>query len=98
MWSAQANILVDADGRAKIADLGLATIARDSGSLTSTTDEREITARYTAPEIMKGIGRHSKESDVFAFGMVVIEVCGDESAPHKVTLSVEGFHRRGSVQ
>ncbi|KAF9647906.1 kinase-like protein, partial [Thelephora ganbajun] len=27
-----------------------------------------------APEILKGDGRHSKESDIFSFGMVMIEV------------------------
>ena len=41
-----------------------------------------MTARFTAPEVLKGIGRTSKESDVFAFGMVIIEVSGDESTPH----------------
>ena len=79
MVTTQANILVDAAGNARIVDFGLATVARDSKSLTSTTDEQGITARYTAPEILKGLGCHSKESDVFAFGMVITEVGGHGS-------------------
>ena len=57
-------------------DFGLAIIARDTDSLVSTTDDRGITARYTAPEILRGARRHSMESDVFSFGMVMIEVGG----------------------
>lgn len=35
------------------------------------------TARWTAPEVMGGEGAVSKEADVFAFAMVMIEVhCG----------------------
>ena len=65
----------------------------------SSPNERGNTPRYTAPEILKNTGRHSKESDVFAFGMVVIEVGGDGSALCQIILSVgEGFHRQGSVQ
>ena len=79
MVMTQANILVDAAGNARIVDFGLATVARDSKSLTSTTDEQGITARYTAPETLKGLGCHSKESDVFAFGMVITEVGGHGS-------------------
>jgi len=75
-------------------DFGLATVARDSHSLVN-TDDQGNTPRYTAPEILNG-ARHSKESDVFAFGMVTIEV-GDETTPCKLTSSVgEGFHRQRS--
>jgi len=95
----QANILVDATGNARIVDFGLATVARDSNSLASTAEDQGTTARYTAPEILKGLGNHSKESDVFAFGMVVIEVGADESTPCEVTLRVySGFHWQGPVQ
>ena len=74
--STQANILVDGNENARIVDFGLATVARDTNSLVSTTDDQGITARYTAPEILRGAGRHSMESDVFSFGMVMIEVGG----------------------
>ena len=70
----QANILIDTNRNPQIVDFGLAAVARDTNSLDSTSDERSTTARYTSPEILREIGRHSKESDVFAFGMVMIEV------------------------
>ena len=77
-------------------DFGVATVARDTHSLVL-TDQLGNTPRYTAPEILNG-AQHSKESDVFAFGMVTIEV-GDESTPCKLSSSVgEGFHRQGSFQ
>ena len=73
----QANMLVDADGNIRIVDFGLATIARDTNSLQTTSDHHGNTPRFTAPEILRDIAAHSKESDIFAFGMVVIEVGGD---------------------
>ena len=80
-------------------DFGVATVARDTNSLDSTTDEQGITARYTSPEILKGGKRHSKESDVFSFGMVMIEVGGNEPALRQRSLPAgEGFHRKSSVQ
>ena len=78
-------------------DFGQATIAQDSKSLESTDGGHGYTARFTAPEVLKN-GRHSKESDVFAFGMVVIEVGDDGSAPRQITLLVEGLHWQGPVQ
>ena len=73
----QANILVDGAGNARIVDFGLATIARDTNSLQSTSEHHGNTPRFTAPEILRDIATHSKESDIFAFGMVVIEVGGN---------------------
>ena len=75
-------------------DFGLAIVARDTNSLESTTNEQANTPRYTSPEILKSIGRHSRESDVFAFGMVMIEVGDNNFAPSQITLSVgKGFHK-----
>lgn len=65
---------MDGVGNPRIVDFGLATVARDTNSLVSTVDDQGITARYTAPEILNGTGRHSKESDVFSLGMIVTEV------------------------
>ena len=70
----QANVLIDKNGNPRIVDFGLAVIARDTNSLDSTSDERGLTARYSSPEILMETGRHSREADVFAFGMVMIEV------------------------
>jgi len=94
----QANILVDATGNARIVDFGLATVARDSNSLVSTVDEQGITARYTAPEILKSdVTRHTKESDVFSFGMIMVVVCDESASCRVISLVDGGLHRRRSV-
>ena len=68
----QSNILIDSIDRARITDFGLATITRD---LYSVSDDRGYTARWTAPEILNEQRPYSKEADIFAFAMVMIEVC-----------------------
>jgi len=35
----------------------------------------EYTAAWAAPEILRGVDAMTQEADVFASGMVVIEVC-----------------------
>ena len=42
--------------------------------MNSTIQVNGNTAVWTAPEILKGTGTIAREADVFAFGMVVIEV------------------------
>lgn len=77
--------MVDEFGRARITDFGLATIARNPHSQLSALGDEGHTARWSAPEILK-TGQHSnKESDVFSFGMVIIEVGDDRSAPCQPT-------------
>ena len=79
-------------------DFGLAAVARDSNSLLSTPSEHGSTARWAAPEVLRGASP-SEKSDVFSFGMVMMEVGDDGSASSQVTLSVnEGLHWRRSVQ
>ena len=72
----QPNILVDDTGRARITDFGLARVTQSLGVVRAALDDdaRGHTARWTAPEILRGAGSHSKEADVFSFAMVVIEV------------------------
>ena len=62
---------MDATGRARITDFGLAMVTRDLGSIRKTPNED---VRWIAPEILAGWGTYSKEADVFSFGMVTIEV------------------------
>ena len=71
----QPNILVDATDRARITDFGLATVTKNLDSIRTASDNRGITVRWTAPEILNEEGTYSKEADVFAFAMVTIEVC-----------------------
>ena len=70
----QPNILVNNAGRARITDFGLTTVTQNLDSIRSASDDHGHTARWTAPEILKEEGLHSKEADVFSFAMVMIEV------------------------
>ena len=67
----QPNVMVDADSRPRITDFGLALNQDPAEQRNSTTGG---TARWTAPEILKGEGRPSKKADVFSFAMVMVEV------------------------
>ena len=73
----QPNIMIDASSNARITDFGLAATTRNPHSPRSTLDEGGHTTRWCAPEVLKGEKSLSKESDVFSFGMVIIEVGGD---------------------
>ena len=70
--SYQPNVLVDDSGHARIADFGLATVTQNFDSM-SVSAQRGHTPRWSAPEVLYG-GRCSKEADIFAFAMVMIEV------------------------
>lgn len=66
------NILVNGAGHACLADFGLASIVHGNSSIVA-TEAHGYTARWTAPEILKGADKMTWEADVFSFGMVVIE-------------------------
>ena len=70
----QSNILVDAAGRARITDFGLATVAQNPDSPRLVLDDQGHTARWTAPEILTEQGTYSKASDIFSLAMIMIEV------------------------
>ena len=69
--------MVDESGNARITDFGLATIARDSDSLVDGSDDQGHTLRWAAPEVSGSSADPSRASDVFSFGMVMIEVGGN---------------------
>ena len=75
----QMNVLVDvADGtpRARIADLGIATVTRNPNSIRPVTGQNIHSPAWSAPEVMRG-ENPTKESDIYSFAMIVIEVqCG----------------------
>lgn len=70
----QPNILVDDTEQARITDFGIATVTQNLDSIRSASEHQGHTARWTAPEILNEEGTYSKEADVFAFAMVMIEV------------------------
>ena len=73
----QPNVMVDGSGNPRITDFGLAPISRSPYSPWSTSDKGECAARWCAPELLAGGQPASKESDIFSFGMVMIEVGSD---------------------
>lgn len=70
--------MVDESGNARITDFGLATIARDTNSLMSTSNDQTEAFRWTAPELSESSAATTKASDVFSLGMVIIEVGGNQ--------------------
>lgn len=75
------------------------SVARGLKSLagTGTAEKYWIPTYYTSPEISNGASC-SKESDIFAFGMVVVEVGGDRFSSREIaSLGYQGFHRQGTV-
>ena len=77
----QANILIDKDGNARLADFGLLTIVSNSTHpATTTSSGGSGTLRWMSPELLDPVrfgaknSRPTKESDCYALGMVVLEV------------------------
>ena len=64
---------MDDAGHACLTDFGLSTVVPDFGSAASIKDGHAV--RWAAPEVLDKEQPVSKESDVFSFAMVVIEVC-----------------------
>ncbi|XP_052210772.1 probable L-type lectin-domain containing receptor kinase S.5 [Diospyros lotus] len=71
------NVMLDSDFNAHLGDFGLARLLRNDASMTTTN--MAGTPGYLAPEV-SFTGRPTTESDVYSFGMVVLEVvCGTRS-------------------
>jgi len=68
----QPSILVDDTGHARLTDFGLAAVTPEVGSAGSIKDGHAV--RWAAPEVLDKGRSVSKESDVYSFAMVVIEV------------------------
>ena len=76
MTPTQSNVLVDVNGRARITDIGLAVVTQDLDSIRNASTEDGHSVRWIAPEMLNGQESYSKETDVFSFAGVAIEVCG----------------------
>ncbi|KFK34963.1 hypothetical protein AALP_AA5G216700 [Arabis alpina] len=70
------NILMDKDLCPKISDFGLAKLCKNKDSIISMQDARG-TIGYISPEVFsKSFGGVSHKSDVYSYGMVVLEMIG----------------------
>ncbi|XP_016489150.1 putative L-type lectin-domain containing receptor kinase S.5 isoform X1 [Nicotiana tabacum] len=70
------NIMLDSELNARLGDFGLARTVQVSGMTHHSTKEIAGTLGYMAPESFL-IGRATVETDVFAFGVLILEVaCG----------------------
>ncbi|MCD7470825.1 hypothetical protein HAX54_010985 [Datura stramonium] len=70
------NIMLDSELNARLGDFGLARTVQVNGKTHHSTKEIAGTIGYMAPESFH-IGRATVETDVFAFGVLILEVaCG----------------------
>jgi len=80
----EANILIDQDGHARLADFSLLTIALDQSTIISTWMEGG-TIPWMSPELLDpqsfnlDATRPTKESDYYALGMVIYEVLSGQA-------------------
>lgn len=83
-----ANILVTADGRAKIADFGIAKALEEVASELTGANQVLGTPAYLAPERLEGLPA-TPRSDVYSFGVVLYEaLAGRKAFPGTTPLGV----------
>ncbi|CAE6517658.1 unnamed protein product [Rhizoctonia solani] len=69
-----ANVLISDDGTPVLTDFGNSLHKDQSMKFTQTTSIKSGTMRWSAPELIKESGEHSKAADVYALAMTIYEV------------------------
>ncbi|MEM7204049.1 MAG: serine/threonine-protein kinase [Planctomycetota bacterium] len=74
------NILIDQDGRARIADFGLAKMLRDEAASIGLTRSDQVvgTLHYMAPEQMGGAAQVDHRADLYSLGVLLYEMLTGE--------------------
>ncbi|KDN45839.1 hypothetical protein RSAG8_04672, partial [Rhizoctonia solani AG-8 WAC10335] len=80
-----ANVLVDDNDNAVLADFGSSTLKDQSLKFSQAASNKALTVRWSAPELVLGNGcQHTKASDVFALGMTIYEVLTGKVPYHEI--------------
>ncbi|KIJ27044.1 hypothetical protein M422DRAFT_128068, partial [Sphaerobolus stellatus SS14] len=86
------NILVSEDGTPCITDFGLSRLLKESELGLTTSSNAAGSLRWMAPELLQGgLTKVSKESDVWAFGMTILEVMSGEHPFSEVKVDAAVF-------
>ncbi|KAJ6547312.1 ras guanine nucleotide exchange factor domain-containing protein [Mycena capillaripes] len=67
-----ANILIDMDGAAALSGFGIASFIERHGN--GIISSETVNPRWSAPELVRNLGSTSKQSDIWSFAMVVLEL------------------------
>ena len=100
----QANVLIDDDGRAYLADFGLTRLAGDlSSSTTTSTTEGGFSVRWCPPELLDPERFRStnsgptKKSDIYSMAMTIYQVSFLEYGLGNSADIVLGFNGQSSI-